>query len=135
MIYLVSRNKTLFGSTKYKEVSFEEAMKILLPLSLVQFDTETKGLDAHTKELLTVQLGCKENQVVFDWTTMSAEEKAEVKNYFESDRVFLGWNLMFDLGNVDEIDVSQLHKMGFSVREIEKLKGESKSSVSRKLNE
>lgn len=98
MIYLVSRNKTLFVSTKYKEVSFEEAMKILLPLSLVQFDTETKGLDAHTKELLTVQLGCKENQVVFDWTTMSAEEKAEIKNYFESDRVFLGWNLMFDLG-------------------------------------
>ena len=39
------------------------------------------------------------------------------------------------IGNVDEIDVSQLHKMGFSVREIEKLKGESKSSVSRKLNE
>ena len=30
------------------------------------------------------------------------------------------------IGNVDEIDVSQLHKMGFSVREIEKLKGESK---------
>ena len=28
------------------------------------------------------------------------------------------------IGNVDEIDVSQLHKMGFSVREIEKLKGE-----------
>ena len=39
------------------------------------------------------------------------------------------------IGNVDEIDVSQLHKMGFPVREIEKLKGESKSSVSRKLNE
>lgn len=38
------------------------------------------------------------------------------------------------LGSIDEIDISQLHEMGFTVREIEKLKGESKSSVSRKLN-
>ena len=74
MIYLVSRNKSLFGSTRYKEVSFKEAIVLLLPLKFVQFDTETKGLDAHTKELLTVQLGCREFQVVFDWTTMSQEE-------------------------------------------------------------
>jgi ribonuclease D len=98
MIYLVSRNKSLFGSERYKQVPFEEAMALLLPLHLVQFDTETKGLDAHTKELLTVQLGCRESQVVFDWTTMSKEEKLEMKKYFESDRTFLGWNLLFDLG-------------------------------------
>ena len=98
MIYLVSRNKTLFGSTRYKEVSFEEALSVLLPLKFVQFDTETKGLDAHTKDLLTVQLGCRENQVVFDWTTMNQEEKLKLKEYFESDRIFIGWNLMFDLG-------------------------------------
>lgn len=98
MIYLVSRNKSLFGSERYKQVPFEEAMALLLPLRLVEFDTETKGLDAHTKELLTVQLGCREFQVVFDWTTMSKEEKLEMKEYFESDRTFLGWNLLFDLG-------------------------------------
>ena len=98
MIYLVSRNKSLFGSERYKQVSFEEAMALLLPLHLVQFDTETKGLDPHTKELLTIQLGCREFQVVFDWTTMSKEEKLEIKKYFESDRTFLGWNLLFDLG-------------------------------------
>ena len=98
MIYLVSRNKSLFGSERYKQVPFEEAMALLLPLHLVQFDTETKGLDAHTKDLLTVQLGCREFQIVFDWTTMSKEEKLEMKEYFESDRTFLGWNLLFDLG-------------------------------------
>lgn len=38
------------------------------------------------------------------------------------------------IGNLDEKDVSQLHKEGFTVREIEKLKGESKSTVARKLN-
>lgn len=38
------------------------------------------------------------------------------------------------IGNIDEFDISELYDMGFTVREIEKLKGESKSSVSRKLN-
>lgn len=98
MIYLVSKNRNLFSSERYKEINFNEALQILSPLKLVQFDTETTGLDPHTKELLTVQLGCRENQIVFDWTTMSKEEKLKLKKYFESDRTFLGWNLMFDLG-------------------------------------
>lgn len=97
MVYLVSQNRKLFSPEKYLEIDFEEAMKILNPLKLVQFDTETMGLDCHTKALLTVQLGNKENQVVFDWTTLRKEEKKILKEYFESDRVFLGWNLMFDL--------------------------------------
>ena len=36
--------------------------------------------------------------------------------------------------NIDTVDFNELHCQGFTVREIEKLKGESKSSVSRKLN-
>lgn len=98
MIYLVSKNKGLFSPTKYKQAEFSEAIKMLLPLRWVQFDTETKGLDPHTKELLTIQLGCKKFQVVFDWTTLTVSEKLELKAYFESDRTFIGWNLMFDLG-------------------------------------
>lgn len=97
MVYLVSQNRKLFSPEKYQEIDFDKAMEILNPLKLVQFDTETMGLDCHTKALLTVQLGNKENQVVFDWTTLRGEEKKILKEYFESDRVFLGWNLMFDL--------------------------------------
>lgn len=37
------------------------------------------------------------------------------------------------IGNLEQKDVNQLYKEGFTVREIEKLKGESKSTVSRKL--
>ncbi|AVM67446.1 AAA family ATPase [Peptostreptococcaceae bacterium oral taxon 929] len=37
------------------------------------------------------------------------------------------------IGNLDQKDISQLYEEGFTVREIEKLKGESKSTVSRKL--
>ena len=97
MIYLVSRNKTLFEHKRYSQISFNEAMAMLLPLNTTQLDTETKGLDAHTKELLTVQLGCRTFQIVFDWTTLTKEEKLEIKNYLESDRLFIGHNIMFDI--------------------------------------
>lgn len=97
MIYLVSHNKSLFQTDKYVEATMEQAMSVLLPLKLCQLDTETKGLDCHTKALLTIQLGNRDNQVVIDWTTLTPREKQIVKNYLESDRLFLGWNLMFDL--------------------------------------
>ena len=97
MIYLVSHNKNLFQNDKYVEATMKQAMSVLLPLKLCQLDTETKGLDCHTKALLTIQLGNKDNQVVIDWTTLTPREKQIVKNYLESDRLFLGWNLMFDL--------------------------------------
>ena len=97
MIYLVSHNKSLFQTDKYVEATMKQAMSVLLLLKLCQLDTETKGLDCHTKALLTIQLGNKDNQVVIDWTTLTPREKQIVKNYLESDRLFLGWNLMFDL--------------------------------------
>lgn len=97
MIYLVSHNKSLFQTDKYIEATMEQAMSVLLPLKLCQLDSETKGLDCHTKALLTIQLGNRDNQVVIDWTTLTPKEKKIVKNYLESDRLFLGWNLMFDL--------------------------------------
>ena len=97
MIYLVSHNKSVFQTDKYVEATMEQAMSVLLPLKLCQLDSETKGLDCHTKALLTIQLGNRDNQVVIDWTTLTPKEKRIVKNYLESDRLFLGWNLMFDL--------------------------------------
>jgi DNA polymerase-1 len=97
MIYLVSKNKRLYSPEKYQQIPFEEAMQILQPLKEVQIDTETLGLDCHTKALLTLQLGCTDNQIVFDWTTITKEEKQIIKEYLESDRLFIGHNLMFDL--------------------------------------
>ena len=97
MIYLVSHNKSLFQTDKYIEATMEQAMSVLLPLKLCQLDSETRGLDCHTKALLTIQLGNRDNQVVIDWTTLTLREKQIVKDYLESDRLFLGWNLMFDL--------------------------------------
>ena len=39
------------------------------------------------------------------------------------------------IGSLERTDISELHAKDFTVREIEKLKGESKSTVSRRLNE
>lgn len=95
MIYLVTKQQSLWASDRYKVISAEEALELLAPLSVVELDTETMGLDPYTKELLTVQLGCAEFQVVIDCTSVDIHL---FKEYMESpQRMFLGWNIKFDL--------------------------------------
>lgn len=95
MIYLVTKQQSLWTSDRYKVISAEEALELLAPLSVVELDTETMGLDPYTKELLTVQLGCAEFQVVIDCTSVDIHL---FKEYMENpQRTFLGWNIKFDL--------------------------------------
>lgn len=95
MIYLVTKQQSLWASNRYKVISAEEALELLAPLSVVELDTETMGLDPYTKELLTVQLGCAEFQVVIDCTSVDIHL---FKEYMENpQRIFLGWNIKFDL--------------------------------------
>ncbi len=67
----------------------------------------------------------------------------ELKNIIKTSLAFSDANMEYDylrrlyhslIGNIEETDIGQLHAQGFTVREIEKLKGESKSAVSRKLS-
>ena len=67
----------------------------------------------------------------------------ELKNIIKTSLAFSNLNSGYDylrrlynslIGNLDKTDINQLYEKGFTVREIEKLKGESKSTVSRKLN-
>lgn len=95
MIYLVTKQQSLWTSDRYKVISAEEALELLAPLSVVELDTETMGLDPYTKELLTVQLGCAEFQVVIDCTSVDIHL---FKEYMKNpQRMFLGWNIKFDL--------------------------------------
>ena len=80
MIYLISKQKSLFETDLYKEISFKDAKEYLWELKRQQFDTETMGLDPYTKPLLCYQLGHKENQFVFDHTTYPI---ALLKDLFE----------------------------------------------------
>ena len=67
----------------------------------------------------------------------------ELKNIIKTSLAFSDINIEYDylrrlyntlIGNLEDTDIEELHKQGFTIREIEKLKGESKSAVSRKLN-
>ena len=94
MIYLVTNQKELFKNEVYKIISVEESLKLLNTLTIVGLDTETEGLDPWTKGLKSIQLGNYEFQIVIDTTTISP---LVYKEYLESDRLFIGWNLKFDL--------------------------------------
>lgn len=93
MIYYVSRNNLLFPED-IQQISVEESLKLLDPLKIVGLDTETEGFSPFLKNLLSLQLGCKDFQVVIDCTTIDVQK---YKRYLESERLFLGWNLKFDL--------------------------------------
>lgn len=97
MIYLISSNHSLFNDPNYELISFNRALNELSKLKIVQLDSETSGLDAYTKRILCLQLGNKINQYVFDWASLTKKEKYDLKEYLESDRIFIGWNLAFDL--------------------------------------
>lgn len=67
----------------------------------------------------------------------------ELKNIIKTSLAFSDLNYEHDylkrlynslIGNLNTTDINQLYDMGFTVREIEKLTGESKSTVSRKLS-
>lgn len=90
MIYVVSTQPDLASCGLYKIVSVEESMRLLAPLKVVGFDTETEGLTPTLKRLLSVQLGNRDFQVVIDCRTIDIQL---YKDYLESKRLFVGWNL------------------------------------------
>lgn len=94
MIYVVTKQTNLFISDIYKIINVKESLDFLNTLHIVGFDTETEGLDPWTKKLKSIQLGNYDNQVVIDCTTIDPKL---YKEYLESNRLFIGWNLKFDL--------------------------------------
>lgn len=93
-IYLVTGQGQLFDNDTYKIISVEESLRLLEPLKNVGLDTETEGFSPFLKKLLMLQLGNRDFQVVIDCTTVDVRL---YKNYLESDRLFIGWNLKFDV--------------------------------------
>lgn len=93
-IYLVTGQGQLFDNDTYKIISVEESLRLLEPLNIVGLDTETEGFSPFLKKLLMLQLGNRDFQVVIDCTTVDVRR---YKEYLESDRLFIGWNLKFDV--------------------------------------
>lgn len=94
MIYLVTSDQELFDNKIYKIITPKESLELLSPLKVVGLDSETSSLRVHEGTLLSLQLGCYDFQVVIDCTTVDI---TYLKDYLESDRLFVGHNLKFDL--------------------------------------
>ena len=95
MIYLVSKNRSLFESDKYIIISPEEAIKMLSKESILGADTETQGLDPYTKKILTIQLGTEDFQVVWDCLSYDIQL---LKPILENPNIkTVWWNALFDL--------------------------------------
>ena len=122
MIYLVTGDQQLFESEVYKIISVEESLAIMKDWKMIQFDTETTGLDAHIDTSLMWQFGNIEEtiQIVVDTSTINIiAYKETLEKAF-----IIGTNLGFDckfafkeniiLRNVyDLMIVEQLLYLGF----------------------
>lgn len=95
MIYLVSEQPKLFESEYYKRISVEESLKLLNSTDVLQYDSETIGLDAHIGKLLCIQFGSRDEdfQIVIDCQTIDI---LLYKDIIES-KLIIGHNLKFDL--------------------------------------
>lgn len=93
MIFLVTENLEL-SHEDFTIISVEKSLEILEKEKILGFDTETTGLNPVFNEILTLQFGNSDFQVVIDCTTVDV---LNYKNLLESkNHVFLGWNLKFD---------------------------------------
>lgn len=92
MIYLVSKQTSLFQSDLYEELDVNTALEMLSKEDMLAADTETEGFDWLTKKLLTIQLGNEEWQIVWDCTTVPI---SLLKEILET-KTLLFWNYLFD---------------------------------------
>ena len=51
-------------------ISIEQSLSLLESLPIIGVDTETEGIDVHTKKLLLAQFGCFDFQIVVDCRTI-----------------------------------------------------------------
>lgn len=99
MIYLVSDSIDVSGLDWVKSISVEESKSMILKWPVVQFDTETTGLDPHVCKLLSLQFGYKDfksgshDEIVVDCTSIAPER---YKSVIENSSL-VGHNLKFDL--------------------------------------
>lgn len=123
MIYLLSKNKSLFESENYKRIELEEALSKVNNWDCIQFDTETGGRDAHICDILCYQLGndSTNERIVVDHTCYPV---TIFKDIIES-KLLIGHNLKFDIQFLykysiiptkiwDTMIVEQLLHLGFS---------------------
>lgn len=107
MIKLVTTRQELFDNDSYEIISVSDSLRIMQEWQTVQFDTETKGVDAHISPVLCAQFGNKkaDTQIVVDTSTIDLKL---YKDILES-KFIVGQNLYFDLQFLYQYGIVCLH--------------------------
>lgn len=71
MIYLVTGQQEMFTPVGYSMATVQEALEYLNTLDIIGYDSETRGFDPYTCELLSIQLGDGNKQFVVDTNTIN----------------------------------------------------------------
>lgn len=95
MIYLVTGNLELFENEHYKTITVEQSLDIMRDWKVVQYDSETDGVDCHINRLLSMQFGneAADIQIVVDALTVDVRQYKEILET----KTIIGFNLKFDL--------------------------------------
>ena len=92
MIYLLTKQTSLFDFTDIQSTSFEIVYSYIENSEIVYLDLETEGFDPYTKRVLTLQVGDKDNQYIVDTGSYSLSMFPNLAN-----KTIVGHNLAFDL--------------------------------------
>jgi DNA polymerase-1 len=95
MIYVVTKNKELFENDVYKIIDLNTCYDILKTKEILEFDTETTGLNCHKDILLTQQFGDGINQYVIDNKTIDRKTFKEILE--DKNKLIVFQNAKFDL--------------------------------------
>lgn len=103
MIYFVTLQKELFSNPDYVCISVKESLEMMQDWSIIQYDSETSGRDAHLCSLLCVQFGNDkaDARIVVDTSTIDIRK---YKDILENKRL-VGHNLKFDLQFLYNYDI------------------------------
>ena len=95
MIYVVTLNKDLFGLQGCEYITVDQSLEKMRDWSMIQYDSETTGRDAHLCKILCMQFGDIEgnDQIVVDATTIDVVRYKEILET----KFLIGQNLKFDL--------------------------------------
>jgi len=96
MIYLVSNNTSFLNDFEY--ISLSDSIEKLKDLDEIGNDTETTGLSCHTKSLLSIQLGNKDFQIIYDIASYNGIIPKELKEFMNNyNGIWILQNAKFDL--------------------------------------
>lgn len=91
--YLITNQQSLFNPVGYSFCTIEKCLSYLEKLDEIALDTETRGFDPYTRDLISLQLGDDKKQFVIDCSTVNIQLFKEIIEK----KLVLMQNAKFDL--------------------------------------